>query len=387
MRRDKIIYVIKDGERMPFLRGIMVQSLMDLGLSFDDAYKVATLVRDELERKGKIKANELKKRVASILKERFGKNLAERYLRGKEVPTPILVEGVDLSIPFSKGILSQSILASGLDYSRAYEAAMEIESYLIREGVRRISRHKLRNLAYDTIKRKYGEEYAERYLVWRKYQLPEKPVIILIGGATGAGKTSLSAEVAHRMGIIRMISTDSVRQIMRIMFSQELLPSIHSSSYDAWKDLVYPLAEESDPVIVAFREQAIRVSVGVKALIDRAVEENYNMIIDGVHLVPGLVNWDEYRNKAHIIPLVVVVLEKDHYRQRFLLRQQIAPTRQFERYLANFDSILKIQDYIIERAEQEDVPIVNNLDFEHSVRAIIRIVAGFLLRSERRVVS
>jgi len=324
MRRDKIIYVIKDGERMPFLRGIMVQSLMDLGLSFDDAYKVATLVRNELERKGKIKANELKKRVASILKERFGKSLAERYLRGKEVPTPILVEGVDLSIPFSKGILSQSILASGLDY---------------------------------------------------------------IGGATGAGKTSLSAEVAHRMGIIRMISTDSVRQIMRIMFSQELLPSIHSSSYDAWKDLVYPLAEESDPVIVAFREQAIRVSVGVKALIDRAVEENYNMIIDGVHLVPGLVNWDEYRNKAHIIPLVVVVLEKDHYRQRFLLRQQIAPTRQFERYLANFDSILKIQDYIIERAEQEDVPIVNNLDFEHSVRAIIRIVAGFLLRSERRVVS
>jgi 2-phosphoglycerate kinase len=316
-----------------------------------------------------------------MLRESFGDELAERYLRGEELPSPILVEGGDLSLPFSKGILSQSILASGIYHSRAYEAAMEIESILKREGTERVSRHELRELTYEAIRRKYGAEYAERYLIWRRYQLPERPVIVLIGGATGAGKTSLSAEVAHRLGIIRMISTDSVRQIMRIMFSHDLLPSIYSSSYDAWKDLTYPLAEEKDPAIVAFREQSIRVSVGIRALIDRAVEENYNMIIDGVHLVPGLIDLDGYRGKAHIIPLVVVLLEKDKYRQRFLLRQQIAPSRQFERYLANFDSILNIQAYIIDRAEQEDVPIVNNLDFEYSVQSMIKIIDSFLIRA------
>jgi 2-phosphoglycerate kinase len=41
------LIVIKEpeGDRSPFLRGILVQSLVNAGLAFDDAYELAQVVR------------------------------------------------------------------------------------------------------------------------------------------------------------------------------------------------------------------------------------------------------------------------------------------------------------------------------------------------------
>ena len=51
---------------------------------------------------------------------------------------------------------------------------------------------------------------------------------MLIRGQSKTGKTTLALEVAHRLGIGRVVSTDSIRQIMRIMLSPELAPEIHA---------------------------------------------------------------------------------------------------------------------------------------------------------------
>ena len=44
-------------------------------------------------------------------------------------------------------------------------------------------------------------------------------------------------EVAHRLGITRVTSTDFVRQTMRAFFSPEFMPSIHYSSFEAGRAL------------------------------------------------------------------------------------------------------------------------------------------------------
>ena len=85
-------------------------------------------------------------------------------------------------------------------------------------------------------------------------------MILLLGGAAGVGKTSLALEVAHRLGIDRVLSTDAIRQIMRIMLSRELVPAIHGSSYDAYR--AAPGSPATMPVIEGFRAQASIVSVG-----------------------------------------------------------------------------------------------------------------------------
>ena len=55
----------------------------------------------------------------------------------------------------------------------------------------------------------------------------------MIGGGTGSGKSSVATEVAHRLGITRVTSTDVIRHTMRAFFSEQFMPTIHYSSFEA----------------------------------------------------------------------------------------------------------------------------------------------------------
>ena len=61
--------VVRSGtsEKVPFLRGILVQSLVDAGLSFKDAYRVAQLIREQLSDTQEISTDELHLHVADEL--------------------------------------------------------------------------------------------------------------------------------------------------------------------------------------------------------------------------------------------------------------------------------------------------------------------------------
>ena len=202
-------------------------------------------------------------------------------------------------------------------------------------------------------------------------------MILLLGGPTGAGKTALAVEVAHRRGIARVISTDSVRQVMRLMLSADLAPALHASSYDAWR--MVPGADTyEEPVVEAFRDQAQIVSVGARGLIDRAIQEGTNLVMDGVSLVPGLMNRTGYADRADVMMMLVVNLRQDSDRKRFEGRRR-SPQHQPHDYLNHLEEILAIQEYLLDLVEEvDDVPVIDNEDFEESVRAIIRYVVDTL---------
>jgi 2-phosphoglycerate kinase len=366
------IQVEDAGRRRPFMRGIMIHSLMARGVSFDDAFRTANTIRDRLRARDVVPKQEIAKAVREILgNEPFQE---EHRLR---LPVDIQVTRRGKDRPFSKGILSQSLLAAALDPTEAFDAAREIERELLGRGLREIDRRELRRLTYHTLSRRFGKQTAERYLVWRKYQDPDRPVIVLLGGATGVGKTSLALEVAHRLGIGRVLSTDSIRQIMRIMLSHDLVPALHASSYDAHRVLP-PESLGDDPVIEGFRSQAASVAVGVRASMDRAVAENVSLVLDGVSLLPGLIDLDAYAERADVFFLVVATLDEEALTGRFTAREEAARRRPRHRYMENLDAILRIQDHYLELADRYDVPIVDNVSFDRSVLFIIRHVAEAL---------
>jgi 2-phosphoglycerate kinase len=372
-RKPGVKTLVADGPiQRPFMRGIMVHSLLGRGLSFEEAYRVAGAVRDRIRPRSMVTRDELRSLVIELAGP-LAEGRREPAARGSDIAVTARGRGT----PFSKGFLSQSLLAAAIDPSQAFEVAREIEEELLRRGVREIDRHELRRLAYRAIHDRVGAQAAERYLVWRRYQDPDKPVILLLGGATGAGKTALAQEVAHRLGIAGLVSTDSIRQIMRIMLSRDLVPAIHASSYDAWRALPDQRGAE-DAVIEGFRSMAATVSVGVRAMMDRAVAENSSLIIDGVSLVPGLIDLASYQDRAHVIFLIVATLEPEAFKGRFAARAREAAERPPHRYVENLEAILRIQDYLLELAEQHGVPIVDNVSFDRSVTSIIRHVTETL---------
>jgi 2-phosphoglycerate kinase len=365
--------VVEDASsRRPFMRGIMVHSLMARGISFDRAYRTANQIRERLRGRSVVPKDELTKAVLEFLGPQ-----SDPVELALPVADEITITGRGSGAPFSKGILSQSLLAAAIEPNDAFDVARDIERDLVNRGAREVDRRELRGLAYEALSRRMGGEAARRYLVWRKYQDPDRPVIILLGGATGAGKTSLALEVAHRLGIARVLSTDSIRQIMRLMLSPALAPAIHGSSYDAHKLL--PADDRGiDRVIGGFLEQATTVSVGIRASLERAVNENASLVMDGVSIVPGLIDLEPFSETADVIFLVVGTLDEEAFNNRFAARAAEAKNRPPHRYLENLDSIVQIQDHFLELAERFEVPIVDNISFDRSVLLIIRHVTDTL---------
>ncbi len=359
--------VVSGEARRPFMRGIMVHSLMARGVPFEDALATAEQVRERIKGGTEVARGDLK----SFVEEVLGADFPHQ----PPMPLPPALEVVDESSsePFSKLTLAQSLLAASIEPADAHDVATRIEQHLRLEGRTQIDRSVLRQLAHDKLRDGFGERTAGRYDVWREFQEPELPVIVLLGGTAGVGKTTIALEVARRLGISRVLSTDAIRQVMRIMLSPDLMPALHASSFSAHQGLP-GVVDQEDAVIEGFLAQTSTVSVGARAIIDRAVEENASLVLDGVALVPGLIDLSQYEGRAHVFFQVVARLDPDAMRAQFKARAERERSRRPGRYIDRLDEILEIQDYLLEQADREDVPIIENVSLEGSVLLVIRHV-------------
>ncbi|RPJ86938.1 MAG: hypothetical protein EHM18_03675, partial [Acidobacteria bacterium] len=58
MARDNL-YVVDGARKVPFLRGMITHSLVERGLSFEDAYEVASTVRERIKQRKVIEKKDL----------------------------------------------------------------------------------------------------------------------------------------------------------------------------------------------------------------------------------------------------------------------------------------------------------------------------------------
>jgi 2-phosphoglycerate kinase len=193
-----------------------------------------------------------------------------------------------------------------------------------------------------------------------------KPVILLVGGATGTGKSTVATEVAYRLGINRVTSTDVVRQTLRAFFVPEYMPSIHRSSFDAG-------AGES--LVDGFLDQTTNVLIAIEATIERALQEGWSMVLEGVHLVPGMLSG--HRDDAIVVHCVLAIEDETAHAAHFWIRDAASQgLRPVEKYLERLDDIRQLQEFIVERARETDVPVIQNTDVEETVSAVIELVLG-----------
>jgi 2-phosphoglycerate kinase len=285
-------------------------------------------------------------------------------------PDLVLDEGV-AELPFSKGLMAQSLMAAGLSPEKAYALASALQRALRRTGRSSPSRDELRALAREQLGEEAGEDLVRRLAQWRCLRTLQRPLIILIGGTTGVGKSTLATQVAHRLGIVRVASSDTVRQVMRAFFAPELMPAIHYSSFAAADAVRVPLASGTDRTRIGFTEQAAGVAVGIQALVARAIEEAQSVVVEGVHLVPGILDesgWGE----AIVLQYVVAVRDAATHRGHFTLRDwQTGGVRPLERYVEQLPRIRRIQKYILACAAEHDVKVIDNQDIDAAVREVV----------------
>jgi 2-phosphoglycerate kinase len=195
------------------------------------------------------------------------------------------------------------------------------------------------------------------------------PLVVLVGGATGTGKSTVATEVAHRLGITRVTSTDVVRQTMRAFFSREFMPSIHYSSFEAAPAVAEDEAE-ADAVLRGFLDQTRNVLVGVKAVLGRALEEGYSLALEGVHLVPGLL---EPVDGAVFCQVLLTIEDEDEHAAHFWTRDSEG-LRPFDKYLKALPDIRRLQEHLVRRAVKTGVPVIDNTSVDATVDQVVELV-------------
>jgi 2-phosphoglycerate kinase len=281
----------------------------------------------------------------------------------------------DKKFPFSRGIFARSLTSSGLSLEKAYEIANKTREELTKAGKDVILSTEMKEIIADKLSQQGYKLEKRNYLVRSAIKNSTTPLFIMIGGGSGVGKSTISAEIGHRLGITRVVSTDTVREIMRSIISKELIPTLHSSSFEAGDSLQTPLVE--DRSMYAFQQQASLVCEGVIAVMRRAIKEGLKMVINGVHLIPGFIRGRLKLYGADLLQYILDIPDVEQHKNQFYERER-GSLRDPERYIRNIDNIRNAHRYILTMAKRNDVRIIKNTDFETSLREILEDAMGKL---------
>ncbi|XP_027341965.1 P-loop NTPase domain-containing protein LPA1 homolog 1-like isoform X2 [Abrus precatorius] len=258
----------------------------------------------------------------------------------------------------------------------------------------------------------------------------KESVTVLLCGTSGCGKSTLSALLGSRLGITTVVSTDSIRHMMRSFADEKENPLLWASTYHAGECL--------DPVAVAkakarrkakklagvshllpkdevtegqnsrksdirmleavsgtpellnakqmavegFKAQSEMVIDSLDRLITAWEERKESVVVEGVHLslnfVMGLM-----KKHPSIIPFMIYITNEDKHMERFAVRAKymtLDPAK--NKYVKYIRNIRTIQDYLCKRADKHLVPKINNTNVDKSVAAIHATVFSCLRKHE-----
>ncbi len=292
------------------------------------------------------------------------------------MPETIVYNRERLGLPYSKGLMAQSLSASGLSPERAYGLAQIVERRLDERPERDIAVADLHDLVKQVLREEVGEDAVRRFHEWQRLDRLDRPLIVLLSGTTGVGKSTLATMLAARLGITRVIATDEIRQVLRAFVSREFMPAVHYSAFEAGEAVELELLDGDDRDLVGFARQAESVATGVEAIVERACLERTPMVLEGIHLVPGALR-EDLRDRCIAVEAVLTVDDEELHRGHFSMRGGHRPA---ERYLSRFAQIRKLQDLLVARAEGAEVEVIENENVDCALSRLMDLVLDSVSR-------
>ncbi|KAK9691162.1 hypothetical protein RND81_09G180100 [Saponaria officinalis] len=294
-----------------------------------------------------------------------------------------------------------------------------------------IGRDKFLDVVCDALSEyKYvGPKQREDLVLACRIRERKESMTVLLCGTSGCGKSTLSSLLGSRLGITTVVSTDSIRHMMRSFVDEKQNPLLWASTYHAGEYLdpvavaeakakrkakkagvTHPISKDvlSDNVqnghfdnqraevgtnnvelispkqmaIEGFKAQSEMVIESLDRLITAWEERKESVIVEGVHLslnfVMGLM-----KKHPSIVPFMIYITNEDKHLERFAVRAKymtLDPTK--NKYVKYIRNIRTIQEYLCNRADKHLVPKINNTNVDKSVAAIHATLFSSLRRRE-----
>lgn len=168
------------------------------------------------------------------------------------------------------------------------------------------------------------------------------------------GKTTIARAVATRLGFAHHLATGYIRETLRVYLSAEEYPALYDFTFRP---------PQPDKLIDRFRTQAHLVCKPAQACILRSLREGTNLVLEGNHLLPEFVNRDHTHTYVVLRATPEQIAERVHgstHRGRTIT-------------LTDYRNIIALQDFILEQAKQNRIPIINSDDVYGAVDEIMEI--------------
>ncbi|NPE07037.1 MAG: hypothetical protein GNW80_02040 [Asgard group archaeon] len=196
---------------------------------------------------------------------------------------------------------------------------------------------------------KLGTKYLTRYLIIREYRtlaetgLQKLPMIPIIAGIPGAGKTTIAKELSTALNIGLVIGGDALRSTLRSIMPKIDNEVLHSSVYDTWKFFGNYSKEN---LISGYKSQAKIMNFTIQKMIaDRGLRDGESMIVEYLHFLPTQIHSD------------------------LLVHPSIG-----ERLITEIDKYFQIQEYLCSEATKHKLQIINVNDFVEGFEFILDYV-------------
>ena len=277
------------------------------------------------------------------------------------------------SLPFPLATLRGKLLTAGLSYGDTDDILLKLASK-IAASESGISMETLASIAREHVPESYLPDYdlITEYEALRRTTREIPPLVLVLEGASATGKSMLSLDFIVFLSITRIISTDTVRQVLRCIYSKEEHPELHCHTYQAHE---YREArhEELDPMIRGYLAQCELIEPTIRDAVDRMVQEGAEGLVEGVHILPG--------SLQGISPGVLEILvhpEEQTHRTMFLAKHSTSGLKTVssdaEVRENEFLAARQIQEYMVQLAKECGVRRVILSDYEQASEEIRFII-------------
>lgn len=234
--------------------------------------------------------------------------------------------------------------------------------------------------------------------------------VVLLGGTSGTGKSTLAALLAARLRLTTVLPTDSVRHILRAFTDKDDHPCAFVSTYQAGD----ALSEEEVAALAGSNEVTPSTSVGstsststsasrlhkrkvlrgytlqsdvVLEKLDRVLtmfaERKQSLVVEGVHL-----NTDRMvelvKRHPNCVPFVIYISNEVKHRERFAVRaRHMTIDPQENKYIKYFDNIRIIQRHLCKHADRFLIPKIDNTNVDRSIATIQSTLVRVLRKMDR----
>ena len=199
--------------------------------------------------------------------------------------------------------------------------------------------------------------------------MAEEPKVILLGGAPGTGKTTLGNLLVRELGLDHHLSTGFIRASVRPLLPEPEQRLLGMHAFDVGEALPELASDGTSRVFQGVVYQATMLKPSIESCVRRAVREGMGLVIEGSHMIPGVLDPAEL---GATLLCVLDVPDREALVSRALSTAHVH-RRLDEQQLAR---LLQLQEDLVVRAHALHVPVIMNDRLPDALEEIIGLAKG-----------